>query len=438
MARAQLLEAITALDVAPQSLPFETDERIVSLLASVGRVRRLVDAVGSELAAELDRRSGVPETSLARALGERTPAIAIARITGIDPTEAHDWIAAGAAASPSVSLTGELLPPRFERVAASLAAADLTPRAARSIVSALDAVSMRCSDDELAGLEQVLLDYAPTLTTRELGRLCRQLVERYDPDGAEPREEELRAKSGVRVIHGRDGLTTWIVTMHPEAAGLITTAVDARTAPRRQPSFLDSTELDPAIDDSRSLAQKRLDALEAIASESLAADEGQVGGTAVTILVTMTLESLVSGLGSAQIEGVDEPISAQTARRLAADASLIPIVLGGDGQPLDVGRSCRLFTEAQRRALAVRDGGCIWPGCDAPPGWCEVAHLVPWSHNGPTDLANGALMCRFHHRRFDNDRWAIEREGGTLWLIPPPWVDATRTPRRAGRLPRAA
>jgi 5-methylcytosine-specific restriction protein A len=296
----------------------------------------------------------------------------------------------------------------------------------------------RCSDDELADLEQVLLDYAPQFTNSEIAKLCRQVIDRYDPDGAEPREERLRAQAGVTVIHGRDGLVTWIVKMHPEAAGVVTTAVDARTAPRRQPTFLDAEDHDPVIADERTLAQKRLDALLDMATQSLAADNGQMAGTVVTLSVTMTLESLISGLGSAVIDGVDEPISASTARRLAANAMIIPVVLGGDSEPLDVGLAHRLFTESQRRALAVRDGGCIWPGCDAPPGWCEVAHIVPWSRGGPTNLANGALLCRFHHRRLDNDGWQLERQDGVWWLTPPAWLDASHTPRRAGKLPRAA
>jgi len=135
---------------------------------------------------------------------------------------------------------------------------------------------------------------------------------------------------------------------------------------------------------------------------------------------------------------VDERISAATARRLAAQAEIIPVVLGSPSEPLDQGRAVRLFTEAQRRALAVRDGGCVWPGCNAPPGWCEVAHIVAWMLGGMTDLANGVLLCPFHHRRFDHDGWEMRWIDGVLYLIPPAWVDPTRAPRRAGRLPVAA
>jgi hypothetical protein len=443
MAPARLLEVTARLvarlgEVREGGLRLLSDEVFTSLLSLLGEVRRVVDAIGAEFAAELERRSAVAETSLSRKLGERTPAVALARLTGIDPQEAQDWCTAGAAASPGVSLTGELLPPRHEAVARSLTEARLTPRAVRSIVGALDAISARATVEDVAEVEHVLLDYAPGLTSRELAKLCRQVVDRFDPDGVEPREQELRARSGITVINGRDGLITWIVKMHPEAAGLLTAAVDARTAPRRTPTFVDAEEVDQAVSDTRALPQKRLDALVSIAKESLGHDTGRLAGTAVTMCVTMTLDSLMSGVGSAHIDGIDEPISASTARRLAADAAIIPVVLGGDSEPLDVGTTSRLFTEAQRRALAIRDGGCVWTNCGAPPGWCEVAHLTPWSQNGPTDLANGALMCAFHHRRFDNDGWALEWRGGVPWLVPPAWVDAAQTPRRAGRLPRVA
>ena len=440
MARAQLLEVVSGLvarlDGVP--LPLVPDEEFTALLGSLGEVRRAVDSIGTEFAAELERRSVDPDASLSRRLGERTPAVAIARLTGIDPVEAQDWCSAGVATSAGVSLTGEPLPPRHEDVARSLAEATLTPRATRLIVGALDAVAARATAEEVAEVERALLDYAPGLTSRELAKLCGQVIDRFDPDGVEPREEELRARSGITVINGRDGLVTWIVKMHPEAAGFLTAAVDARTAPRRSVGFDDSSDVDPVVAEDRALPQRRLDALASIARESLAHDTGRIAGTSVTMCVTLTLESLLTGLGAAHIDGIDEPISASTARRLAADAAIIPVVLGSDSEPLDVGTTSRLFTEAQRRALAIRDGGCVWTNCPAPPGWCEVAHLQPWSHDGPTDLANGALMCAFHHRRFDNDGWALEWRGAVPWLIPPAWVDSSRTPRRAGRLPRVA
>ena len=160
--------------------------------------------------------------------------------------------------------------------------------------------------------------------------------------------------------------------------------------------------------DERTLPQARLDALVSIARDSLRYDDGDVAGTAVTMVVTMTLEALQTGIGAAYIEGIDTPISAAAARRLACDAEIIPAVLGGHSEPLDLGHASRLFNRAQRRALAARDKGCIWPGCTAPPGWCEIAHVSPWYLGGKTDINNGVLLCAFHHRRFDNDGWELQ------------------------------
>jgi hypothetical protein len=86
--------------------------------------------------------------------------------------------------------------------------------------------------------------------------------------------------------------------------------------------------------------------------------------------------------------------------RLQAAMALLPPIPGGvPAQPLDVGRTSRVIQPAQRTALAVRDGGCVFPGCSRPLAWCDAHHLRHWLHGGPTDLANLALVCRAHHRR---------------------------------------
>ena len=90
-------------------------------------------------------------------------------------------------------------------------------------------------------------------------------------------------------------------------------------------------------------------------------------------------------------------LSPGVVRRMACDAEIIPMVLGGDSEPLDVGRSRRLFTRAQRLALAVRDKGCSWAGCTVPASWCDAHHVVHWRHGGHTSVSGGALLCPKHH-----------------------------------------
>jgi hypothetical protein len=134
-----------------------------------------------------------------------------------------------------------------------------------------------------------------------------------------------------------------------------------------------------------------------------------------------------SGLGEAVFGG---PISAKTIRKIACDADLIPVVLGGAGQILDVGRAQRLFPPAMRRALAARDRGCAFPDCTMPAPWCEAHHITSWQHGGSTSTDNGVLLCSSHHHLVHEGFWGIQSRTGIPWFIPPPYVDPQRKPRR--------
>jgi hypothetical protein len=117
----------------------------------------------------------------------------------------------------------------------------------------------------------------------------------------------------------------------------------------------------------------------------------------------------------------DLPGAGGLAERLRAAAARLPLVLGGSPtQPLEVGRTSRVVQAAQRTALAVRDGGCVFPDCARPLAWCEAHHLRHWLHGGPTDLANLALLCRAHHRAVHEGGWRLQRlPDGRLTATPP-------------------
>ncbi|MFC6343898.1 DUF222 domain-containing protein, partial [Nocardioides hankookensis] len=135
------------------------------------------------------------------------------------------------------------------------------------------------------------------------------------------------------------------------------------------------------------------------------------GGDATTVLVTVDLETLRGATGVAYVG--DEPISASEARRLACGAGIVPVVLAGSSQVLDVGRKRRFFVPAQRKALAVRHPSCVAEGCDIPAAWCEAHHAgSPWSRGGRTDLADGVLLCSFHHHRAHDARYDVEWSAG--------------------------
>ncbi|MGY2703009.1 hypothetical protein ACVW2K_002593 [Nocardioides sp. HB32] len=126
----------------------------------------------------------------------------------------------------------------------------------------------------------------------------------------------------------------------------------------------------------------------------------QTGGVSATVVVTMTLDSLLGKLEQAALLDTGEKITPATARRLACEAGIIPAVLGGPSEVLDLGRTRRFHTKAQRIAIGIRDQHCTEPGCDWPPAMCHVHHDIPWSRGGPTDLEHGRLLCPRHHTRF--------------------------------------
>lgn len=139
----------------------------------------------------------------------------------------------------------------------------------------------------------------------------------------------------------------------------------------------------------------------------------------------------VDGVAAQLVSG--ERVPAGVLRRWLCDAELLPVVLGGESQVLDVGRARRCATAAQRVALTVRDRGCVFPGCDVPAPLCEAHHIDPWATGGPTDLLNLALLCWHHHAlcepgRPARDQWLIEIRDGVPVAIPPARLDPNRTP----------
>ncbi len=119
-------------------------------------------------------------------------------------------------------------------------------------------------------------------------------------------------------------------------------------------------------------------------------------------------------------------------------------VLAPNGALLDLGRTQRLATPAQKTALIARDGGCVIPGCTVPGDACDAHHVIWWSRGGPTDLDNLALICGRHHDEVHHGEWEIHMRHGVPWVAPPSWIDrfrpllrnAVHHPQPADRSPR--
>ena len=155
-------------------------------------------------------------------------------------------------------------------------------------------------------------------------------------------------------------------------------------------------------------------------------------GAKANITVTIDLEDLKAMTADAIGQTVySNGLSAAAIRRLACDAKVIPIVLGSNSEPLDVGRCERLVTRAMRRALNTRDRGCVV--CGAPPIMCDAHHLISWIDGGETKISNLVLLCRCHHTDLHNGHWTITITNGEVHITRPIWADPA--PRRPHRPP---
>ena len=192
-------------------------------------------------------------------------------------------------------------------------------------------------------------------------------------------------------------------TLH---AALLKKALEALTSPRR----LGEGRLDPRTGkklDYRTLLGHGF--MELLESHLNLETMPVRGGSPFTLVVTIGLDALMSGIGAASLD-TRERISAGETRRLGCTAGIIPMVLGGDSVPLDLGREQRLFNKYQRIAMAHRYGGCAAANCDRPPAWVEAHHPKPWAKGGRTDLSNGLPLCPPHHHLADHpESWNMTR-----------------------------
>lgn len=368
----------------------------------------------------------------------------------------------------------------------------LTVDGAASIVRELRAVGRLSDPGTLVEAEQSLVSFAAGAPLKDVRVLAVRMRTLLDQDGIEPRDDRLRRLRSLRIVEGPDGMTKLTAVLDPESAMWVRGAIDAGvTAGLRNPALSPTPETTPArggtsspsgtADDNPPPLSCRLNGTGDVAGVGVAADgiagdgfavEGFDGGSVmpecrtieqrrvdalvdvcrhaagcgragnelapVNIVVRMQYEDLRDGIGAAFIDGATEPVSAATVRRLAGDANLIPEILTGPSEVLDLGRKRRLFTAGQRTALVERDGGCAWAGCPHPPGYTQAHHIRWWSTGGRTDLDNGILLCSHHHHRVHADGWGIRVRDTIPWFIPPPHVDPARTPRRGGRLTHPA
>lgn len=449
-----LSAAVDALARVPRELDHYrslADEALLELTRVAADEVRLAQLHVSLLAGEIARRSA-PELGsegLAQRTGHRTPDELVRVTTGTRVADARTAVRVGtamaAAGASGDGLSGE--PSVGDGVGdgvgggvggagSALGAAVLDGRVSVAVADAvrlgLGAPSPALTAEMLDAAAEQLLPRVAELDADRAAREARAMRDDLDLLGLPEREAARRAQRSFRLGRRADGMGYAHWVLDPETFAIVSDVYDRITSPKRAvPTFTDDAapgRADPSVlegDDDRTPEQRASDTLAELLRQGVAADTSQLLGDApIGVRVIVAAPALDGRRGRGFFEGQADAISIATVERLACSAGTVTLTVDdaaeNAGQPLNLGRERRLFSRAQRIALAARDGGCRWPGCERPPSWCEAHHIEHWQRDqGRTDVADGILLCRHHHLLAHNNGWEIRRDGPRYLLVPP-------------------
>jgi hypothetical protein len=257
--------------------------------------------------------------------------------------------------------------------------------------------------------EEILVTAAKDLDPLRLRYVTMHLRHCLQPDGVLGDANEAHERRYLYLSQTLDGIFRLDGQLDADGGAALKTALESLMGP-------------PAEDDRRTATQRRADAMIELARRQL--DGGrlpEVGGQKPHLMVTVDAATLSKQPGSraAELEWA-QPIPAETARRIACDCSITPVLRGAESHQVEAGRTSRVIPPSMRRALIARDRGCRFPGCDRPPAWTDGHHLKHWADGGPTLPYNLALLCGRHHYRVHEEGWRLAWGGsGELIAVPP-------------------
>jgi hypothetical protein len=307
---------------------------------------------------------------------------------------------------------------KASRAEQAAAHGDISHKHATVIGKALDNLPPGTTEDQKAWCEKALIRDAAHYSPADLATRGRRITDQFraDPDQVDADEDTLlrrreaiaRAKTSLSLWDNHDGTWSGKFTITALHGRILKTATDAYTAPRR-------SHLDPAADPFEPLDKRQGKAFCSILEHIPVDKLPTSGGTPIRIIVTIDETKLRSKVAAATL-ATGERLGAGELRRLACNHDILPLVLGSDSVPIDLGRASRLFNKDQRDALAVMDGGCTAPGCDRPPSWCEVQHTDRWADLGETNLDKATLHCSACHHQADQEGWKYKRINGRMHI----------------------
>lgn len=458
--RALLGDDVEIGDLAGTMSNLAADD-IVDVVTSASTLLRSVERisiVGAGITASRSTREAGHD-GLAQARGHRTPTALVQDITGVSRAEAQRHVRLGLSvlevemsdAEGSSLRTGTepdagadacdagLLPGAGDDAVPSrvpwhapLTAAMLQGRISSTQQDAIHrGLGQPIDDGEdshaawSAAAEQLIVE-APERTVEELRIEARAIRDQLDPEGAERRFTERYERRSFRTWIDADGRECGRIDFDDEGAAWMRTIRDAALRPRRGgPRFVDSAEAGRADDltaDTRTNDQLYYDLLIDLLRAGALADAESVFGTRQAGVRVVQVKDADTGMPvSAYTEDYGVPVPFAATEQRVCETGTVAITVDSRGNPLDVGREHRLFTPKQRIALAIRDGGCRWKGCDRPASYCEAHHVDEWhADGGRTDIDRGILLCRHHHMQLHHGRWRISRDGKDDFLLHPP------------------
>lgn len=403
---------------------------LVGFLQAFETIRRTIPVI-DHAAIQTGIDLGVPHT-----LCQRSMTRVLAQALQLSGADAGRRVRAARQLGDRRTATGPTLPPLRPHLAAAQRRGEISEEQAAVVDRGLRAVDHPGFDpaDVEAG-ERILARQARHLGPAELAIATQAVVDRIDPDGSVPDDERLRQSRHLRMSRQADGSVKGEFHLTPEAGEKLKAVLDPLAAPMttclaggtEEGGSQSSVKLIEA--DARSRGQRLHDALEQVCDRLLRSSGlPDSGGTPATAIVHLDLDDLLRRAGGGRLADGTRLSLAQVGE-LLDQAEIAWCLEDAKGAVLELGRSRRIATPAQTLAMIARDGGCSFPGCDVPPEWCERHHVVSWLAGGRTDLDNLTLLCRYHHRHFEQRGWTCRVNADRLpaWS-PPRWIDREQRP----------
>ena len=383
----------------------------------MSELRSVLDALTSDDLHPLADGAVLDRVALLVAVQSRVAAELVRTVRHADLTQAaeHDglktmrsWLIGHTRLAPAeasrIVRSGKTLE-HFPALAVGFADGDVTAEQVDVVARVVGHAEIAAAQEQgidLAPFDQAWTAVAETAPHQSLGVAVQAFADALNPDGVEPDPTEGRR---LTIAKHADGSVTGRFDL------------DAVGGEKVQAAIESIVQADRPQGDERTRAQQNADALVQLCDNQLASGNLPTLRTVKPhVVVDVDLADLVdeaTGPGAART-GFQATISAARARFLACDGSIARIVMGPDGQPLDLGHSHRVVTPALRRAVEQRDRACVFAGCGAPTWWCDVHHLVHWAHGGETSLDNSALLCERHHTKVHHG-FRVERQPDGRW-----------------------